>query len=476
MNRFVIDTSMRKALSTRYCGGKGANLARLIRYGFNVPPAVIISTTFYQQLIKKHLRYLKKQTTDGKNDFKMDGFSRISETEMAERLKEMLEPFLFHPEFPLAVRSSAVCEDGSEFSFAGQLETFLNINTSGELWDAIHRCYAALLNARVQSYMTHVTEKGGKKRVSEISMAVILQRMVNSTASGVAFSANPITGQICILIEAVRGLGDKLVAGTANPDRYMVHSSLKEYESHPANLKKPVLTSEQVLSLASLVTEISRKFNRPQDIEWAWDGTEFFVLQSRPVTALGAKPVYSSRLVSDMTPGLIKPLVWSTNLMDMCSNVFGRIFSQIYGPNQINFHQLIRRIHSRVYINITFLADVFEKIGLPANFFDFIIKDEKPVLTQWKFSRRSLMTVLRLGQFIGRQSCIRRKLGRFIEKYDIQMEKFRQTDWRDQDIPGLISGIRRLRRMHRETQWYMWTGAMNMTVRNKILKKMVIRH
>jgi phosphoenolpyruvate synthase/pyruvate phosphate dikinase len=173
--------------------------------------------------------------------------------------------------------------------------------------------------------------------------------MVNAEAAGVAFSADPTTGQRCVVIEAVPGLGDALVHGLVEPDCYQVDARGVLAKIDSVDNRTPVLREEQVLHLAGLVQDVARRAQGPQDIEWAWDGIDFCLLQCRPITSLVGKKIYSNKMVSDMSPGLVKPLVYSTKTLGMAENVFGRMFTELIGPNDVDFSHLAKRIHSRIY-------------------------------------------------------------------------------------------------------------------------------
>lgn len=458
MNRYFIHLAEKRACEKKLTGGKGANLAKLYQLGFNVPFAFILSSRVFKKMIKN---------TEGEQFFTLQ--------KLPEKVKSDLKILFNKIDGPLAVRSSVVGEDSCDASHAGQLDSFLHITNYEQLITAVLKCYSGILNQRFVTYRKKWDKSEKLKYLSSLSMAVIIQKMISAKTAGVAFSANPMTGHPCIIIEATVGLGEKLAAGHINPDRYLLYPELTLIEQHLVDPSKPVLTPSQIEELGKIVKKISALLNKPQDVEWAWDGSTFHILQSRPITAVTGKPVYSNRLVSDMTPGLIKDLVWSTNLLDMTTNVFGRIFTYVYGPNQIDFHDLIKKINSRVYINITFLADVFEKIGLPINYFDSLLRDEKPIIRYPVFSPRVVKTSLRFILFLTQHSMIKNRLQNFIHYHDARLNEFRKQEWKNFNYDSLLQRIQRLRKYHRKTQWYMWIGAMNMTIRNRLLKKYVNR-
>lgn len=201
-----------------------------------------------------------------------------------------------------AVRSSARAEDGAERSFAGQLESALDVPREG-LLDAIESCWRSADALRAVRY-------GGKAG----GVAVIVQEMVAAEAAGVAFSADPRTGaRDVVVIEAVRGLADRLLAGEVTPERWRLSEASHETVRRGA----PVLDDGQATRIAALVREMERLFGAPQDIEWALAGGELWLLQSRPITALPAAPrpialeVPAGTWQRDDHHGVLSPLGWA---------------------------------------------------------------------------------------------------------------------------------------------------------------------
>ncbi len=229
-------------------GAKAYNLAHVKKQGFRVPEGIVIPC---------------------------DIVASISNDLLAKEIFNFLKAM---SPGPWAVRSSGIAEDGSDHSFAGQFESILNVLDEAELKDAIDKCVCSASSAQVAAY--------GKEEYQPI--ALLVQQMVNADCAGVAFSANPITGERNeILINAVIGLGDKLVSGEVTPDEYIVqHGSLQK--GSPAD---GVLTEKQALEVALAVKQLEENFGCPQDVEWAIENESLFILQSRPITALPPQPV-----------------------------------------------------------------------------------------------------------------------------------------------------------------------------------------
>jgi len=307
-------------------GGKGANLGEMANAQIPVPPGFIVTAQAYfdfleQSRITDRIRKLLEPLDSGD--------SRQLQQISAE-VKTLILNAKMPPELALgireayqkmgrglvAVRSSATAEDLPEASFAGQQRPFLNVEGADKVVEAVQACWASLFEPRAIFYRHEQNFDHFK-----VGIAVPVQRMVQSEASGVMFTLQPETGdQSRIFIEAVFGLGEAIVSGDVTPDYYVVSKEvLKIIEKKVSrqewklardisggeinNTKVPIKPEEQkkqkisdtdILKLAGLAKRIEAHYKFPQDIEWAKEGKELFIVQTRPVTttklADAAKP------------------------------------------------------------------------------------------------------------------------------------------------------------------------------------------
>ncbi|MEO6760951.1 MAG: PEP/pyruvate-binding domain-containing protein [Candidatus Saccharimonadales bacterium] len=202
----------------------------------------------------------------------------------------------------VAVRSSATAEDSSQATWAGQLDTYLNV-TRKDLLQRVKQCAESAKSPRAQAYAEQNSVPAGK-------VAVIVQVMLNSQISGIAFSAHPVTGNLNqIVVEAALGLGEAIVSGDITPDMFVLEKqTYKVIEEHIATQDKlikrlesgetswqpikpsydqPKLDDIQLRELSSIVQQIENLYGFPVDIEWAYAGGKLYILQSRPITTLG---------------------------------------------------------------------------------------------------------------------------------------------------------------------------------------------
>ena len=237
----------------------------------------------------------------------------------------------------VAVRSSGVQEDGVEHSFAGQFDSFLFV-TRENLPARIVDVWRSGFNERLLAY-----RRENKLQGLPQAPAVLVQAMVDSEVSGVAFSADPVTGRRSVaVVSGLRGLGTALVGGDADADTWRVHFDgtildrnivAKTLEHRPAPnthegvvardivepaASEPALSDKQVARVAELARRTERHFGRPQDIEWSMRGDEFFLLQSRPITSLVTTPdpdgihaIWDNSNIVESYSGITTPLTFS---------------------------------------------------------------------------------------------------------------------------------------------------------------------
>jgi phosphohistidine swiveling domain-containing protein len=246
-------------------GTKAYNLARLARGGFPVPPAVVVTSAAFSRWAE--------QLGDPPDP------ARAAETLVPRDVEQaVLAAVQTLRDGPLAVRSSATAEDLAEASFAGQYETVLDVQGRGAILAALRRCWSSALNERVQAYH-------GTSRAGTTAMAVLIQELVPADAAGVAFTADPVTGDRAVtLVSAVRGLGERLVSGEASPDEWIISGDTPTCRRN----HEQAIDGDAALEIARLASRVEDSFGVPVDIEWAVADGRPYLLQARPITALPA--------------------------------------------------------------------------------------------------------------------------------------------------------------------------------------------
>ncbi len=445
MKAYIIPLEGVRQVSKSEVGGKGLSLLWLAQQGFSTAPGFIVTTEAF-----------------------IDG--QLGGVDAQPKIEEAIRDAYRQLGGRVAVRSSMVAEDGADASFAGQLDTHLNIEGADAVTQTVRSCWASMANPRVSEYLK---QHNGN---FDIAMAVVVQRMVEARAAGVAFSADPISGEDAIVIEATRGLGDVVAGGLVNPDRWVVSPEGKILDAQKNSPENPALTDEQACEFAQIIRRVGVNAGSPQDVEWAWDGRDFILLQTRPITTLHDRDTYSNRFVSEMVPGLVKPLVWSTTTSAIAENVFAHVFDELLGKGNVDASKLVRRIHSRVYANLTLLGKACEKLGLPANFFETITRGERPTNVRQSFlAFRDLPEKFRLMRFVWRNSRAARNIEAFVTRRHAELKPLRRLDASALSIEELLATLEQLKTYHSDAQWYVFITALNMSVRNRLLGRMVQR-
>jgi len=298
-------------------GGKGASLCRMSRQQLPVPEGFIVcSSTFnyfmescnLYPIVQAHLDQIDWNSCSSLIEVSEKIRKQIIATPMPEQLIEDIRNYYtsLGENVPVAVRSSGTVEDLEDASCAGQQDTYLFVIGLENVVKYIKECWASLYNDRAIFYRH---QKGFSN--IDISIAVVVQRMVNAEKAGVMFSANPITGNHDeVIIEAAWGLGESVVQGIVTPDNYWVkkgsYQVINEYIAEketmvvrlsesggvkeipvPSNLAQaPVLSEKELKELVDIAIKVETFYGRPQDLEWAYESNKLYLLQARPITTL----------------------------------------------------------------------------------------------------------------------------------------------------------------------------------------------
>ena len=305
---------------TDYAGGKGANLGELTAAGMPVPDGFVVGAPAYASYceqtglrtrIAELLAGLDVEDTAALEQASAEVRALFDATPMPEPLATEIAAAYEslagdRAGQPVAVRSSATGEDTETASFAGMNETFLNVRGAEAVVDAVRRCWRSLFGGRTIYYRA----SNGLSQAG-MDIAVVVQRQIASTRAGVMFTVNPATGDPAeIVIEGSFGLGEAVVSGAVSPDRYLVEKAtlaIRRREVHdkelvieyapdggtvrrelgPRERMQPVLSDEEIGTIAELGRRIEEHYGEPQDTEWAFDPDgAAWMLQSRPITTL----------------------------------------------------------------------------------------------------------------------------------------------------------------------------------------------
>ena len=317
--------------SVSVAGGKGANLGEMYNSGVPVPPGFVVTAQAYEHFIEHSNLYEKMkdilENIDYNDTKKLDEATKkvremILKSEMPQDLeKEVIEAYgnlstnpnynvtahEFLKRFPesifVAVRSSATAEDLADASFAGQQDSFLNIKGNMDLIETIKKCFASLYTSRA-TYYRH--KKGFKHE--DTSLAVVVQKMVDADRAGVVFSKDPTFKNDNVIVEAVFGLGPGIVSGIITPDKYVVSKNMEISDKKISDKKiaitrdaggnevqvklsrekslAQVLKDSEIIKIANISLKLEKHYQNPQDIEFAVENGEIYVVQTRAITTI----------------------------------------------------------------------------------------------------------------------------------------------------------------------------------------------
>ncbi|HDR4375374.1 TPA: phosphoenolpyruvate synthase [Bacillus cereus] len=415
MSSFVLDFQEIEKTQLFLVGGKGLNLGELSNIqGIQVPEGFCVTTVGYEQAIGKNgafqtllnqLTMLKIEERDRIGEISKQIREVIMAVEIPVDVVESVAHYLSHfgDKHAYAVRSSATAEDLPYASFAGQQDTYLNIIGKENILQHIKKCWASLYTDRAVIYRMQ-----NDFDHNQVSICVVVQKMVFPEASGILFTADPITSNRKVLsIDASFGLGEALVSGLVSADNYKVkedeivekviatkklaiygrkEGGTERKKIAPNQQKIQTLTEQQILQLARIGRQIEAYFGCPQDIEWCLVDDTIYIVQSRPITTLypipevndGKNHVYISVGHQQMMTDAMKPLGLSffllTTSAPMCK-AGGRLF--------VDATQRLASPASRDYLINTLgksdplIRDALTTVIERENFIELLSDDEK---------------------------------------------------------------------------------------------------
>lgn len=378
-------------------GGKGASLVRLVDAGFPVPDGFCLTTDAYAAFVSGNgLGPVISQLTR-----RLDP----TDTVALERVSSILTTAFEAGDFPssvvnqlrdgyaglgfgrVAVRSSATAEDLPSGSFAGQQESFLDIGDVASLVEAVRRCWASAWSPRALAYRARLGFG------ADVSVAVVVQRMVNAQASGVMFTVDPVTGlDSAVTINAAWGLGEAVVGGDVTADTVVVDRRSGRVTKQrtaaktvmtvrtaggtalapvPENLRhRPSLTKAQAVRLARLGRRIEAIFQQPVDIEWCRVEDQLVILQARPVTtgrrgdpwndSYRGDFLWTNTNVGEAIPDVMTPASWSMVQVFLSDAMATASIPPYVGYGRIGGH---------IYLNVSVMKSLSSVVGVPERSF-----------------------------------------------------------------------------------------------------------
>jgi phosphohistidine swiveling domain-containing protein len=460
-------------------GGKGASLARLTRAGFSVPSGFHVTTSAYLDFIERgglvEPLLAAMSAVDVSDGATFDVASaRIGELFAGQPLPSSTAAAIsgayarLGDDGPVAVRSSATVEDLAGMSAAGQHDTYLNIVGEAALLDAVKRCWASLWSARAIGYRARY---GIDPR--DVSIAVVVQRLVLAEAAGVMFTIDPVSGaHDQVVISANWGLGESVVAGEVTPDTAVVDRASGRLVSYQAGGKETmtvadgagvrvtntpsdlrsaaVLSPNQAAELARVGLAIEKLYGQPMDIEWALAAGQVSVVQARPITAApGSGERWNDSLLGDYLwtngnlgealPDVMTPVTWSFVQLFMTRMTFPPSLPGYFGYG---------RIGGRFYANVSMSISLEALVGISPRRLVALVgpalgklppveEIPRPRLPRWKATRLMLPATIAMAR---RVSASQKRMPEFLADSPSRCDQLRAEIDQAQDAITL-SGL-----------------------------------
>ena len=353
VNAWILDPGA--AAESPHAGGKARALALAEQAGLPVPPWFVVSSHAFDDSLTPDQRRALDEARDAASLARTVADVQIAPAIIAA-IEEAVRRLAPNAE-PIAVRSSASDEDGAEHSFAGQLESFLNV-TPADVPENVRAVWRSGFTDRILAYR----REHGLSPLPH-PPAVLVQRMVRPRAAGVAFGADPVSGRAGIaVVTAVPGLGSAIVSGEADADTWLIDREGRIVERRIV-ADRPVLTDEDVAQVAALTRAAGRHFGRPQDVEWAI-ADRLVLLQSRPITSTRAMVDPDARLtiwdnsnIVESYSGVTTPLTFSF-AREIYEYVYRQFCRMMGVPEAViveqddTFRNMLGLIRGRLYYNL----------------------------------------------------------------------------------------------------------------------------
>ena len=380
------------AQDSPWVGSKAFNLAEIMRAGLPVPAGFCVTATAYKQYVTSldlgpRIEGLLATPAEEAQNAALQLQAVIRAGDISAELRTAILGAYYElmragekSYQPVSVRSSASAEDLPIASFAGQQSTFLNVRDEEQLLGSIRECWASLWSPRAVLYRLR---RGLAQQPPVI--AVLVQIMVDADAAGVAFSVHPISGEDRVVIEAAWGLGETVVGGESDVDRYIVsretraeaeppwiahkqHKRVMAPDGGVQSVELPlkaqdarVLTTEQVRQVAEMALALERHFDCPQDVEWAIAEGQLYVLQARPITTQAANfftdvlpgddSIWTAGFLNERFSAPVSPLGWSV-VRELLEELAFRDPLRYLGMKDVKQLRITRLYRGHPYVNM----------------------------------------------------------------------------------------------------------------------------
>lgn len=405
---------------------KAKFLMQMSENGFNVPKMFLLSSEIYYDIVnfndkrKSIADSLLNLTKDNINEISNDITNLFSGFRVPEKIiTEIVKRLDNNKKY--AVRSSAAKEDLEGLSFAGQYSSFLNVSGIEEVLTSVINCYKSMYEKPSLSYLIN-----NKVDLNNLEMSVIIQEMVNSEISGIAFTLNPLTGNDKeIVVEIAKGQGENIVRGRVNPESYIYNWFEEKYDYSKNN---KLIKKEQLNNLMDTLLKIQMFFGYPCDIEFAFEECKLYILQARPITKIIYSQVFDQWTNANFKDGgvsatVCKPYMWSLYEY-VWEIILKRFLLQTKLFKESELRKLGNMFYGRPYWNLSVVKEAMANIpGYKEKEFD----SELGVRITYEGNGRTTLispkSILKIIQVAFAQSKLTDKQNNNVESYKNQLIK-----------------------------------------------------
>lgn len=381
----------------------------------------------------------------------------------------------------VAVRSSATAEDGADFSAAGQYETFLNVCGENAFADALEKCMASLKSETAESYSSFFSDAKSK------SMSIVVQEMVDAGRAGVAFTADPVSGEKAILIEAVFGIGEALVSGHAKSESCRVPTAVENGKTVIDSDKiagGKILSLSDILQIADDSLTAKAYFGEELDLEWAMDKSGKLIwLQARPITTLDDSDigeldctdfadtiVFTNCNIGEMLPGAVTPLSLSTSVASIDTGLRRMLVAAgAYKKGELKPRDCIVSFSNHLFFNLTTVYKMAVTIigaAKPDVEASICGKQLDTPDLPWKNARtpRRLINAIKYFKFLFSRNKAKKKINKTVDKLVIQYSA---------DPAGYYNNIDKSLYLLDDATWYHYIASAHSGAMSSILLRIL---
>jgi len=421
-------------------GDRASKLGYLKKKGFKIPETYVCTLRAYEEYVSGNNYVLKN---------------------LEKEIEDLLDNNKNY-----SLRPSSNMEDVTSFSFAGQFESYLNLKGSKLIIEAIENIWQSITGDRKTAYLNKIGKPG-----QELRMEVIIQETINAEFRGAVFTKNPANGMNEVIVESFLDPRDALAQDGITLDRWVYKWG--EWIERPGDKEDILPIIKEIVIQAK---KIARKYGKPVNLEWVYDGKEIYWLQLREITTLRNINFYSNKISKEFMPGIIKPLIWSVTI-PVVNSSWKKLFVEFIGKEarNIDINNLAKPFYYRAYFNMGVVGDIFELLGMPRESVELLTGTEvagserpkfKPGAKTFKYIPRMILFAIKKGMYS-------KEIDKFVAIQKRKYDSFDSVDIEKLNIGETLRYIDGLIEANEETSYFLIIVRLFLGFYNMMLKRQV---